>query len=74
MISAISVPRRTLHCIAPTGFLDSVGRYLSVYAVFMSAVLSWFLFCVGRWALYGVAESLAGTLSAKFLVLTLNFR
>jgi len=40
----------------------------------MSAVLSWFLFCVGRWALYGVAESLAGTLSAKFLVLTLNFR
>ncbi|MHB8404108.1 MAG: GAF domain-containing protein [Gammaproteobacteria bacterium] len=29
-------------------------------AVFMSAVLSWAAFFVGRWALYGVAESLAG--------------
>jgi len=40
----------------------------------MRAALSWFLFFVGRWALYGVAESLAGTLNAKLLVPTLTFR
>lgn len=41
----------------------------------MSAALSWFLFFVrGTWALDGVAESLAGTLSAKLLVPTLTFR